>query len=75
VVEELYYLLLSLAAAFCAHRGMISKPLLPSTLYLACVSVLVSVMLYMLGAFEVAGIECRRGVGHCSIGPGSQRNW
>ena len=50
-MEILYYTLLGLGAAFCAYRAMISKHLLPSTLYLACVSALTTVTLYLLGAY------------------------
>ena len=67
MLEELYYLLLSLVAAFCAYRAMVSKQLLPSALYLACVSALTSVMLYLLGAFEVAVIELSVGAGLVTV--------
>jgi len=66
-MENLSYLVLSLAAAFCAYRAMISKHLLPSTLYLACVSAIVSISLYMLGAFEVAVIELSVGAGLVTV--------
>lgn len=66
-MESVYYLLLSLAAAFCAYRAMVSKQLLPSTLYLACVSAFVSVILYLLGAFEVAVIELSVGAGLVTV--------
>lgn len=65
--ESFYYLLLSLGAAFCAYRAMISKHLLPSALYLACVSALVSVTLYLLGAYEVAVIELSVGAGLVTV--------
>ncbi len=67
MIENFYYLFLFLVAAFCAYRAMISKHLLPSTLYLACVSALVSVVLYMLGAFEVAVIELSVGAGLVTV--------
>jgi uncharacterized MnhB-related membrane protein len=66
-MENLYYLFLILAAAFCAYRALVSKNLLPSALYLACVSALVSVTLYLLGAFEVAVIELSVGAGLVTI--------
>lgn len=66
-MENIYYLLLSLGAVFCAYRAMIAKRLLPSALYLACVSALVSVSLYMLGAFEVAVIELSVGAGLVTV--------
>ena len=65
--ENLYYLLLVLAAAFCAYRAIISRYLLPSALYLACVSALVSVSLYLLGAYEVAVIELSVGAGLVTV--------
>jgi uncharacterized MnhB-related membrane protein len=65
--ENFYYLFLSLVAAFCAYRAMVSKHLLPSALYLACVSALVSVTLYMLGAYEVAVIELSVGAGLVTV--------
>jgi len=67
MLESLYYLLLSLGAAFCAYRAMISHHLLPSALYLACVSALATVMLYMLGAHEVAVIELSVGAGLVTV--------
>ena len=67
MIENFYYLFLSLFAAFCAYRAMISKHLLPSTLYLACVSALASVTLYMLGAYEVAVIELSVGAGLVTV--------
>ena len=66
-MENLYYTLLVLAAAFCAYRAMLSDHLLPSALYLAGVSALVSVMLYLLGAYEVAVIELSVGAGLVTV--------
>lgn len=66
-METLYYTLLGLGAAFCAYRAMISKHLLPSTLYLACVSALSTVTLYLLGAYEVAVIELSVGAGLVTV--------
>jgi uncharacterized MnhB-related membrane protein len=65
--ENFYFLFLLLAAAFCAYRAMISTHLLPSALYLACVSALVSVTLYLLGAYEVAVIELSVGAGLVTV--------
>ena len=67
MTEYLYYLLLGLGAAFCAYRAMISTHLLPSTLYLACVSALASITLYLLGAQEVAVIELSVGAGLVTV--------
>jgi uncharacterized MnhB-related membrane protein len=66
-MEILYYTLLGPGAAFCAYRAMISKHLLPSTLYLACVSALATVTLYLLGAYEVAVIELSVGAGLVTV--------
>jgi uncharacterized MnhB-related membrane protein len=66
-MEILYYTLLGLGAAYCAYRAMISKHLLPSTLYLACVSALTTVTLYLLGAYEVAVIELSVGAGLVTV--------
>ena len=67
MIESLTYLLLGLGAVMFAYRAMISKHLLPATLYLACVSALVTVTLYMLGAFEVAVIELSVGAGLVTV--------
>jgi len=66
-MEILYYTLLGLGASFCAYRAMISRHLLPSTLYLACVSALVTITLYLLGAYEVAVIELSVGAGLVTV--------
>ena len=67
MTETFYYILLGLGASFCAYRAMISKHLLPSTLYLACVSALATVTLYLLGAYEVAVIELSVGAGLVTV--------
>lgn len=67
MTETFYYIALGLGASFCAYRAMISKHLLPSTLYLAGVSALVTVTLYMLGAYEVAVIELSVGAGLVTV--------
>jgi uncharacterized MnhB-related membrane protein len=66
-MESLYYIVLGLGASFCAYRAMISKHLLPSTLYLAGVSALTTVILYLLGAYEVAVIELSVGAGLVTV--------
>ena len=66
-MEILYYTLLALGAAFCAYRAMISRHLLPSALYLAGVSALATVTLYLLGAYEVAVIELSVGAGLVTV--------
>jgi uncharacterized MnhB-related membrane protein len=66
-MESLYYIFLGLGASFCAYRAMISRHLLPATLYLACVSALTTVTLYLLGAYEVAVIELSVGAGLVTV--------
>lgn len=61
------YALLSLGAVFCAYRAVRSPRLLASSLYLAVVSALVSVMLFLLGATEVAVIELSVGAGLVTV--------
>ncbi len=61
------YVLLSLGAVFCAYRAVRSHRLLASSLYLAGVSALVSVMLFLLGATEVAVIELSVGAGLVTV--------
>ena len=61
------YLLLLLGAAFFAYRAVVSIRILSSTIYLACVSALVSVVLYLLGATQVAVIELSVGAGLVTV--------
>jgi uncharacterized MnhB-related membrane protein len=67
MTETFYYIGLGLGAAFCAYRAMISKHLLPSALYLAGVSALTTITLYLLGASEVAVIELSVGAGLVTV--------
>lgn len=67
MMESIYYVLFGLGAAYCAYRAMRSKHLLPATLYLACVSALATVTLYLLGAHEVAVIELSVGAGLVTV--------
>jgi uncharacterized MnhB-related membrane protein len=61
------YVILSLGAIFCAYRAVRSPRLLASSLFLAVVSALVSVMLFLLGATEVAVIELSVGAGLVTV--------
>lgn len=61
------YVILSLGAVFCAYRAVRSPRLLTSSLFLAVVSALISVMLFMLGATEVAVIELSVGAGLVTV--------
>ena len=66
-MESYLYIVLGLVAIICAYRAMISQRLLSSILYLACVSALVSVILYLLGAQQVAVIELSVGAGLVTV--------
>ena len=66
-MENVQYLLLMAGLLFCAYRMMVAKRILPSTLYLAGISVLVSVLLYLLGAHQVAVIELSVGAGLITV--------
>jgi uncharacterized MnhB-related membrane protein len=60
-------ILTTLAAVYCAYRVMRASSLLNVTIWLACVSALTSVLLYMLGAPEVAVIELSVGAGLVTV--------
>jgi uncharacterized MnhB-related membrane protein len=66
-MDRYFYLILGLGAIFCAYRAMHSQRLLTSILYLACVSALVSIILYLLGALQVAVIELSVGAGLVTV--------
>ncbi|HNB55259.1 MAG TPA: hypothetical protein PK530_25130, partial [Anaerolineales bacterium] len=62
-----FYLILGVGAAVLAYRAMLAKHLMPATLYLAGVSALVTMTLYMLGAYQVAVIELSVGAGLVTV--------
>ncbi len=66
-MESLFYTILGLGAIFCAYRAMLAQRLLSSILYLAGVSGAVSVILYLLGAQQVAVIELSVGAGLVTV--------
>jgi uncharacterized MnhB-related membrane protein len=66
-MESFVYLVLGVGAVFCAYRAMVSTRILSSTLYLACVSAIASVILYLLGAQQVAAIELSVGAGLVTV--------
>ena len=66
-MENYFYLILGLGAIFCAYRAMLARRLLSAILYLACVSAEVSVILYLLGAQQVAVIELSVGAGLVTV--------
>lgn len=61
------YLLLVVAAIFCAYQVMRSQRLLMVTLWLAATSALVAILLFMLGAPEAAVIELSVGAGLVTV--------
>lgn len=61
------YLFLALATVFCAAKAISAKCLLTAALWLAGTSALVSSILYLLGAFEVAVVELSVGAGLVTI--------
>jgi uncharacterized MnhB-related membrane protein len=66
-MESVFFIILGLVAVFCAYRAMLAQRLLSSILYLACVSAAVSVILYLLGAQQVAVIELSVGAGLVTV--------
>lgn len=66
-MESIEYFLLLSGAIFCAYRATVSKRVLSSTLYLACISALTSVVIYMLGATQVAVMELSVGAGLVTV--------
>ena len=61
------FLVLVVGAILCAYRMMVSTRILVATLYLACISALVSIMLYLLGGTQVAAIELSVGAGLVTV--------
>ena len=47
-MEGIYYALILPRASFCAYRAIVSKRILSETIYLACISALVSAVIYLL---------------------------
>jgi uncharacterized MnhB-related membrane protein len=66
-MERVEYFLLLSGAIFCAYRATASKRILSSTLYLACISALTSVVIFMLGATQVAVMELSVGAGLITV--------
>ncbi len=61
------YAVLVVGVLVCAYRAMRAKRILASTLYLACVSAMTAIMLYLLGAYQVAVIELSVGAGLVTV--------
>ena len=66
-MERVEYGLLLAGAIICAYRAIVSKRILSSTIYLACISALISVVLFMLGATQVAVMELSVGAGLVTV--------
>jgi uncharacterized MnhB-related membrane protein len=66
-METIQYGLFLLGAIFCAYRAIVSKKILSATIYLACISALVSAVLYLLGATQVAVMELSVGAGLVTV--------
>src|ERR1044071_606551 len=66
-MERIYYALFMLGAVFCAYRSIVSRRILSATIYLACISALVSAVLYLLGAAQVAVMELSVGAGLVTV--------
>ena len=66
-METIQYLLLIVGLLFCAYRAIVAKRILSATLYLAGISAIISVILYLLGAYQVAVIELSVGAGLVTV--------
>ena len=56
-----------LGAVICAYRAIVAKRILSATIYLACISALVSAVIYLLGAAQVAVMELSVGAGLVTV--------
>ena len=63
----MFQLLIVSGALFCAYRVMRAQQLINTTLWLAAVSALVALQLYLLGAVDVAVIELSVGAGLVTV--------
>ena len=61
------FMILVIASILCAYRMMVSTRILVATIYLACISALVAIMLFMLGGTQVAAIELSVGAGLVTV--------
>lgn len=66
-MESIQYAVFLLAAVFCAYRAIVAKRILSATIYLACISALVSATVYLLGAAQVAVMELSVGAGLVTV--------
>jgi uncharacterized MnhB-related membrane protein len=66
-MESIIYGLFLLGAIFFPYRAIVSKKILLAAIYLACISALISAVLYMLGAAQVAVMELSVGAGLVTV--------
>src|SRR6185503_4562768 len=66
-MESIQYGLFLLGAIVCAYRAIVAKRILSATIYLACISALVSAVIYLLGAAQVAVMELSVGAGLVTV--------
>lgn len=66
-MESIQYALFLLGAIVCAYRAIVAKRILSATIYLACISALISAVLYLLGATQVAVMELSVGAGLVTV--------
>jgi uncharacterized MnhB-related membrane protein len=66
-MESIQYAVFLLGAVFCAYRAIIAKRILSATIYLACISALISAVIYLLGAPQVAVMELSVGAGLVTV--------
>ncbi|HEX2996731.1 MAG TPA: hypothetical protein VHP14_18055 [Anaerolineales bacterium] len=66
-MESIQYAVFLLVAVFCAYRAIVATRILSATIYLACISALVSAVLYLLGATQVAVMELSVGAGLVTV--------
>lgn len=65
--ESILFVLVAVAAVVCAARAMSAHRILASALFLAAVSALTAILLYMLGAHQLAAIELSVGAGLVTV--------
>jgi uncharacterized MnhB-related membrane protein len=66
-MESIEYGLFLVGVIVCAYRAIVAKRILSATIYLACISALVSAVLYLLGATQVAVMELSVGAGLVTV--------
>lgn len=67
MADGVIHSILVVGAVICAYRAMTEARILSATIYLACVSAAVAMMLYLLGAYQIAVIELSVGAGLVTV--------